>query len=96
MRVQLNDGREEWIDLDNHFQLEMLELSDGSLSLSEMIEEVLEEELSEGDSQGIGDLDGGIDAQEERERRAVDNVTDGVLTTLRSLYSKGLIGFRVK
>lgn len=87
MRVQPNDGRDEWIDLDDHGHLDILELSgDGSRSLSEMIEEVIEEEMSLGEESEYDDRNDG-------EEEAVASVTDGVLSALRSLYAKGLVGF---
>lgn len=96
-RVQPNDGRDEWIDLDDHAHLDILELSgDGSRSLSEMIEEVLEEEMSLREKDEYEDRDLGANGNgdwNDDEEEAVASVTDGVLSALRSLYAKGLVGF---
>lgn len=103
VRVRPEDGRDEWIDLEGDFELQMLELAENSPTLAEMIEEIVEEQLSDLEDEDYDDdeeldtryQDGADIDDEERESRAVATVTDDVLRALRSLYSKGLIAFDV-
>ena len=104
VRVRLQPEHEQgaWIELEDSLHLEILEMADSSLSLSEMVEEFVEERLSredeeeeeEGQDEKEEEEEEEID-EEEMERRAVEAVTDDVLGGLRSLYFKRLIEFGV-
>ncbi|CAM9169288.1 unnamed protein product [Pylaiella littoralis] len=108
IRVQPADGCDKWIELEE-MELDLLELAERSLSLSEMMEEVIEERLTQRDEEDDDDEDdfeGEEEAEEEVEEEeeeeedeedmtslAVEAVTEEVLEALRSLYQKRLIAF---
>lgn len=74
------DGRGQWVDLDDEFQLEILVLSDGSRSIGNMVDETIDamEENEDEDEEGA---------------EIEENAENAVLGALRVLYAKGLIGF---
>lgn len=84
------DGRGQWIELDDEYELEILGLADGEKSVSDMVACISEEqdywiksEISQEDDSRSED-----DADAEKLSSVVD--------VLRSLYSKGLVGFDIK
>ncbi|CBJ33588.1 conserved unknown protein [Ectocarpus siliculosus] len=98
-RVQPTDGQEKWIEL-GEMELDLLELADRSLSLTEMMEEVVEERLSrreeDDDEEGSdgGEEEDGVGSDgEDMEGLAIEAVRGEVLGALRSLYQNRLVAF---
>lgn len=85
------DGRGQWIELDDEYELEVLGLADGEKSVSDMVACISEEQ---------GDMIKSEISQEEEESRSEDDADveklSSVVDMLRSLYSKGLVGFDIK
>lgn len=83
-----------WIELEDAFTLQVLELADGDNSIGDLVRRTCHSEQERGLNEGVGARE--YESEEQDGEEIDEEMAASVLRALQALYSKGLVGFDTK